>query len=267
MARRKRKVRGNYRKPTPKVAKRYLAYWAKKGIKRAQDIPEGKSKEQTHIQRVRFQEAADVMRKWGLSKRGQKHSAQEDALDNYKKQLKKFKALKKKKAFKHAGLPAKYVAPKKPKVGKLPGPKSWRGGNFFRTNKTKARRYLSGVWNRGKHPLSELAGNVGVWNQFTPRVQEAMMLLGQEESLKLWNRAKANRVKRAEKEAKKQKEAEARKKKADTKKLAKLNAVIEKAQKAKADLKKSKKAVATVARMFRSKRRTRRARRTRRGRR
>jgi len=220
--RRKKAKGGNFRRPTPAVAKTYLARREKQGVVSANDIVLEDKREQ-EIQRVRWREANNV---WNDYNR--RLEAHEVALAGYK-------AAKKSKAEGHELL----TRPSKPSLKSRTKDKS-RRGNFKRMNKKQAKSYLARVFrshadSRAMEPGAIISRGFNVnWdykiNQRTPRLQEAITVAGIEDALKILNSQKKNfvkaqkkAVKKAQAAAKRAKTRAANKAKKD-KKLAKANA-------------------------------------------
>jgi hypothetical protein len=279
MAKKKLKARGNFRKVTPAVAEKYVNFWKKRGVTTAGEIPDGKN---ATVQRIRLKEALDVHRKY-LNKlvgyEGEKAA--------YEAKLAEFKSLENKKVFEHAGLPAKYVRPKAPVKPAKTGPRSVRGGNFKRVSKKQASTYMRSLFTRaaknavaavektktGKpakrvtlESLSEIKGGRSKRAQasrstFSPRLQEAVLLLGPEKSAQMWVNAQTVQTKLAEKKAKNAVIAEKRKKTADAAKLAKCQKQVERAQKRLGQLQAACAGITAARRARRSRRSSRRLRR------
>ncbi|RJR07544.1 hypothetical protein C4588_06475 [Candidatus Parcubacteria bacterium] len=252
MAKKHKKARkGNFRRVTPAVAERYLRRWAKKGVTRADDIPASKNSD---YEKIRWREAQAVMRNY--ERRVDEHKA---ALERYKQQLQEYKALKGKKVFVHSGLPAKYLAPKKPATPKKTDCTTPRCGNFKPVNKKQAKNYLKRLFNYSKQglddlmPLAHLSGAKA--DKFTPRIQEATLKVGLTEAADLWLKAEVVRAKRAQAAAEKAKKAEERKYKVNATKLAKFDKLIEKAKARLEELEKKRKALTSLVVASRRRRR------------
>lgn len=193
--RRKKAKGGNFRRPTPAVAKTYLARREKQGIVSASDIVLENKKEQ-EIQRVRWREANNV---WNDYNR---------RLETYEVDLAGYKAAKKSKAEGHEML----KRPSKPSLKSKTKDKS-RRGSFKRMNKKQAKAYLARVFrshgdSRAMTPGDIISKGFNVdWdykiNQRTPRLQEAITVVGIDDSLKILNRQKKNFVKATKKAVKK----------------------------------------------------------------
>lgn len=253
MAKKKLKARGNFRRVTPQVAERYIKFWEKRGVTKADQIPEGKDQK---VQQIRLREALSVMREFH-----RKMEAYEAEKAAYEGKLAEYKALAKNKVFEHAGLPAKYLHPKAPVKPAMTGPRSVRGGNFKKVSKKQAKSYLARLFGYSARPLDQLSPEShmkrfgGNANQFTPRIQEAVTLVGPGDAAQMFLRAEQNRAKRAEKAADAAAKKEAAKTKRDATKMAKATKTLEKARKRVADL---EAAMAGAKRARRSRRKMRR---------
>lgn len=232
----KRKTgRGNFRKVSPAAALRYLKQWASRGVTSADAIPAGPN---ASVQKVRYREAAAVARDYNV--RLAKHH---EALATYALALKEFKALGKKKVFAQGGLKAKWLRPAKPVAPSLTGSKA--GGNFRRVTKAQAKAYLRGMCTRAKDGLqaieevasdpaarpinmSSIKATVDGGNPRTPRLQEAIMLVGPAEVVKIISSCEISRKKSEEAALKKAAAAEERKKKINKAKVMKLEREIKK---------------------------------------
>lgn len=252
MARKKLKARGNFRRVTPKVAAKYIAYWEKKGVTKANEIPDGKN---ATLQRARLMEAKAV---WLDYLR--KLESYEQELASYKEALAKYEEVKKTTIPTATGLAAQYLKPTKPVKPSLSGPKSARGGNFKPVTKKQALNYLRSLANRAAHnavsgkdgrvtlkdlnlkvgsPLRKTrveGGQVLPASQFYPRVREAAQLVGADKASEIFAKAKQLQVKLEEQKLKKQKAAEERKKKVDAKKVAQLQKKLERLKKQRAEV-------------------------------
>jgi len=228
-SRKLKKSKGNFRRPTPAVAKTYLARREKQGVVNAADIVLEDKKEQ-EIQRTRWREANNV---WNDYQR--RVEAHEVALAAYK-------AAKKSKADGHEML----TRPSKPSL-KSRTKDAGRRGNFKRMSKKQAKAYLVRVFrnhagSRAATPENIISRGFNVnWdykvNQRIPRLQEAILIAGIDEALKVLNKQKKNFVKaqgkaleKAQAAAKAKKTRAVNKKKKD-KKRDKANAQRQKTRK------------------------------------
>lgn len=267
MAKKKLKARGNFRKVTPAVAERYIAYWKKRKVETAGQIPDGKD---AAVQKIRLMEALSVWRAFG-----RKMAEYEKAKAEYDTKLAEFKALGAKKVFENAGLPAKYLKPKAPAKPSKTDARSVRGGNFKKVSKKQALTYLRTMFTRAaknavygpaaRVTLTKLSDSktgrskdaIKTRETFSPRMQEAFLLVGPEQATGMWVKANTLQTKLAEQKAIKDKKAEERKATVNAAKVAAHQKKIEAAEKRLAKLREA--GVGIVA--------ARRARRARRGRR
>jgi len=196
----KRKGGGNAVRPTPGVAKAYLARKEKAGIVAAGDIVLENKKEQ-EIERVRWREANNV---WNDYNR--RLEAYEAKLDEWKVQNQAFKDAKKKKieGWKQMSPGAR---PSKPSM-KSKAKDHSRKGNFKRWSKAQAKKYLARVFRHhvADDPTTLLAKQFNVASQYRskqriPRLQEAILVAGVDEALKIYNRNRGLATKAAEKKA------------------------------------------------------------------
>jgi len=221
MAKKKRKKSkikaGNFRRATPQKAKAYLASWEKKkdasdnAIVTAVQINLDDPKKQK-LARIRFNDAYHVMLDYH-----RRLDAYETGKVEHKAQLAAWKKI------------DPEVKGPKPKYPAKPGFKSKatnakRAGNFRPMTQTQAKNYLKRLWRHTKQDVAKIAsaGNLGgaTANRaghklkfYTPRIKEAVTLLGVEEAAKI----KANALILRDVAAKEKVESDAKKAKAAAK--------------------------------------------------
>lgn len=261
------RVGGNFRRVTPKVAKRYVDQWAKKGVLTPNDIPDQGSPEATRLAKIRLREAQYVLNNFDRRK-----AEYEERLAKYKQELEIYEAAKKSTTILANGLEAKVLRPEKPTMPKFTGPSSKRGGNFKKVTKAQAVNYLRRVFRKppqGHAPVGAKGHKTLKAKQFlkiedltamkpgyhgdlsAPRIQEAIEVAGMETTLKLFNQAKEAHARAVERAAKRALAAEKRKATMDKKKVEKLEKCAQKheaaARKCREDMRKIP-AIVTAAR-------------------
>lgn len=248
----RRAGRGNFKRVSPAAAQRYLNAWDKKNVQRADQIPAGKNAD---VQRIRFREAQAV-----VMDHLRAVARHKEAVAKYEELLKQFRALGKRHVFEHLGLRAKFLRPTKPKAPSANAPAGKNRGNFKRVTKAQARAYLRGLCAKAKDGpdaltkalQSEIKATTDGGDARTPRLQEAITLVGFEELANIHAKcliARQNAEKRA---AEKRLAAEARKEKANKAKLARWQREITKCEE---KISKAKQAMAGVSAARRSRRR------------
>ena len=239
--------RGNFKKVSPSAAQKYLAVWHKKNVKTADQIPAGPNAD---VQKIRFREAQAVVIDYQRALA--KHR---EATAKYEALLKQYKALGKRHVFEHLGLRSKHLRPTKPKTPSAKVPSGKNRGNFKRVTKVQARAYLRGLCAKAKDGpealtkalQGEIKATSAGGDARTPRLQEAITLVGFTELANIHARCLITRQKAEKRAAEKRLAAEARKEKANKAKLARWQREIDACEQKIANAKKAMAATKGVA--------------------